>query len=801
MGSSSRDETGPRLSYEVGLNSLDATLDVIASSGRVSSLSQGLFRHLRSAIRANTGAKAGRYYFEVQVLERIPEAPALLLAGFSTDRSSLFLGSQLTSVGFDSKGSSCSTMRPAGELGEAKRVGLLLDQEVKDGSVSVFLDGEQVGSTAIPHLCGKALFPTVTFQNVTLAVDFHTPGPERCRAFGSILEEHHARSSVQAAPKEVIIPVALPHSGLYDWSLRWREVQRPDFVEIGDDMMADWSALSCLSSRPDPSRAAGSRDDPHMACLGIEQLRSREVWRGALMDLAKNSRQSLIHSSVRRNLVEAERRSLLKNFPTAKKIAVVLFGKPDEDFRDWVKQRTRSDYEAAKEQLERRRSSAEAAGEEPPVDDLKEPPEADFPSKMEVSDKVLAHELKNFSLPDKAEGFDEIRYEWADEAGAKAGLLQWLREQKARRIVEGLAPGEWFDKKYKDWKDARRVFQNGQRDFSTRSQGDDSLADKVSAIDLSEVKDPHNADGEGTPIYSNFKYEDWVVLSWRYELHLLSHAFPIDAADSDRLGVPEEHMEHYWRIYYHHHFEPRKLGAANLRDALKVLKEPIQLKETSSGSRILVSTCDRESSIDAFVVSVEAYRRDRCRRIEAGDESAALNIPRQSKAPVPEGKATGKGVMKSAPKTTPKAKPPQPSSSPGPTGGKAPPKAPVAKMPAPQNSGGEAKRPHPPNAPPTKRTPEGHLAGRSGADQVKKAPPPKGSVGKLVAKPPQPSSSPGPTGGKAPPKAPVSKTPAKPQNSGGEGKAKVALAKMPAKRPHPPSNGPPTKRSRSEERG
>ncbi|CAL1142906.1 unnamed protein product [Cladocopium goreaui] len=115
-------------------------------------------------------------------------------------------------------------------------------------------------------------------------------------------------------------------------------------------------------------------------------------------------------------MAAAERRSLLKNFPTAKKIAVVLFGKPDEDFRDWVKQRTRSDYEAAKEQLERRRSSAEAAGEEPPVDDLKEPPEADFPSKMEVSDKVLAHELKNFSLPDKAEGFDEIRYEWADEA-------------------------------------------------------------------------------------------------------------------------------------------------------------------------------------------------------------------------------------------------------------------------------------------------------------------------------------------------------------------------------------------------
>ena len=34
--------------------------------------------------------------------------------------------------------------------------------------------------------------------------------------------------------------------------------------------------------------------------------------------------------------------------------------------------------------------------------------------------------------------------------------------------------------------------------------------------------------------------QDWVVLSWRYELHLLSHAFPMDAGDADRQGVPED---------------------------------------------------------------------------------------------------------------------------------------------------------------------------------------------------------------------------------------------------------------------
>lgn len=52
------------------------------------------------------------------------------------------------------------------------------------------------------------------------------------------------------------------------------------------------------------------------------------------------------------------------------------------------------------------------------------------------------------------------------------------------------------------------------------------------------MKDLHNADGKGSPIYGNFKYEDWVVLSWRYEMHLLCHGFCLDSGD-DRQGLPE----------------------------------------------------------------------------------------------------------------------------------------------------------------------------------------------------------------------------------------------------------------------
>eukprot|EP00439_Symbiodinium_sp_Y106_P031472 s5908_g3.t1 len=53
-------EGGASISHEVTLSSVDSTLDVFfSSSGVLSSLSQGMFRSLRSAVRADTGVKDG----------------------------------------------------------------------------------------------------------------------------------------------------------------------------------------------------------------------------------------------------------------------------------------------------------------------------------------------------------------------------------------------------------------------------------------------------------------------------------------------------------------------------------------------------------------------------------------------------------------------------------------------------------------------------------------------------------------------------------------------------------------------
>lgn len=156
-------------------------------------------------------------------------------------------------------------------------------------------------------------------------------------------------------------------------------------------------------------------------------------------------------------------------------------------------------------------------------------------------------------------------------------------------------------------------------------------------MDLSEVKNVHDADGKGTPMYAKFKYEDWLLLSWRYELHLLSHAFIRDVNDPDRQGIPEDHIAHYFQVYYKMLCQPKKLNANSIEEALKILKEPVKLVNKGGKCRLLHSTLSEDASLEDFLKSVEQYRRDRFRRIDAGDESAQLKFPKAPSAAPPAG--------------------------------------------------------------------------------------------------------------------------------------------------------------------
>merc|ERR1711871_511999 len=68
-------------------------------------------------------------------------------------------------------------------------------------------------------------------------------------------------------------------------------------------------------------------------------------------------------------------------------------------------------------------------------------------------------------------------------------------------------------------------------------------------IDVFAVEDILNI-GNGKPLFFNFLYEDWMLLSLRYELHLLMHAFRRDIDDPDRPGFGKDNLDFYYNKYF-----------------------------------------------------------------------------------------------------------------------------------------------------------------------------------------------------------------------------------------------------------
>merc|ERR1711972_1158030 len=128
--------------------------------------------------------------------------------------------------------------------------------------------------------------------------------------------------------------------------------------------------------------------------------------------------------------------------------------------------------------------------------------------------------------------------------------------------------------------------------------------------------------GNGEPLFANFAFEDWALLSLRFELHLLVHAFSRDCSDPERPGFPPEHLPFYYTKYYKKGLSPKNYGVESVEDVLAMVKDAVILYSKVLESQI---TDDLESN-DVFVKLTEESRRNRQRRIDAGDQSAVLKF-------------------------------------------------------------------------------------------------------------------------------------------------------------------------------
>merc|ERR1719382_702151 len=337
-------------------NMADSTLNVMpgADGKMLMTLCDGGFQYLLAGTRSTVGLKAGRYMFEVTVVESLnpmevrgqqghsPQPRQLLRLGFSTAGSSLFLGDGADSVCFDSDGSSPRdgiTSKAGRKFGRGQTLAIVLDRSADSdqaNTVTLFVDGKKASEPqALPEgMAGKALFPTLTYRNMTLQANLG-PKPKVALPFlcRTVADAAADDAEVVAAPSgkcEALFPVGLPGCGFFDWVDQFLKTN-PGYTELSDRKMFEWAAKSGLW-KPRAQGGNASNDKPDIK-FGIPMLDDFSM-RRLLCSLAPTVKRNYIVPELVGNLVAADRKQAVSSFPAAdfKRTSCVVMGEPGQEY-------------------------------------------------------------------------------------------------------------------------------------------------------------------------------------------------------------------------------------------------------------------------------------------------------------------------------------------------------------------------------------------------------------------------------------------------------------------------------------
>merc|ERR1711948_124124 len=69
----------------------------------------------------------------------------------------------------------------------------------------------------------------------------------------------------------------------------------------------------------------------------------------------------------------------------------------------------------------------------------------------DMDEKELGRIFGTFTLPDKTEGFDDVKFVWQNQAKSEEYLKAWVKTRKLNQRVEDLTPGNWFHEQWPEW--------------------------------------------------------------------------------------------------------------------------------------------------------------------------------------------------------------------------------------------------------------------------------------------------------------------------------------------------------------
>jgi len=142
--------------------------------------------------------------------------------------------------------------------------------------------------------------------------------------------------------------------------------------------------------------------------------------------------------------------------------------------------------------------------------------------------------------------------------------------------------------------------------------------------------------GNGEPLFACFAYEDWTLLSTRYELHLLLHSFKKDLDDADRPSFSPEHLSFYYGKYFKKVLNLKYLSCETFADLVEHINDTVTIGEKNSFIEVVQA---EDTPVEKFVKLTEEHRRERQRRVDAGDETAKLKFTRPAPVQAKQGDA------------------------------------------------------------------------------------------------------------------------------------------------------------------
>merc|ERR1712217_860083 len=83
----------------------------------------------------------------------------------------------------------------------------------------------------------------------------------------------------------------------------------------------------------------------------------------------------------------------------------------------------------------------------------------------DLTPTTLNTSFGSFSVPDKAEGFDEIKFNWSAAAKSKEFLKSYILDKKATTRVEDITPSAWFKEKNASWEKSEQKWRKAVSDY------------------------------------------------------------------------------------------------------------------------------------------------------------------------------------------------------------------------------------------------------------------------------------------------------------------------------------------------